>query len=128
MEGGGGDPSGVERPVGLDRLGGAKMQPLPAGQAEVPIQRLPGESVPERIGRLVQAALAAGAVPIAHVTMNSEHWIVLLIGFVVSFIVALGVVEWFLMWVRKHGFTIFAIYRIILGIVLLFFGSKFMAG
>jgi len=62
MEGGGGDPSGVERPVGLDRLGGAKMQPLPAGQAEVPIQRLPGESVPERIGRLVQAALAAGAV------------------------------------------------------------------
>ena len=43
-------------------------------------------------------------------------------------LVALGVVEWFLMWVRKHGFTIFAIYRILLGIVLLLFGSKLMAG
>ena len=39
----------------------------------------------------------------------------LLIGIVVSFIVALGVVEWFLHWVRKHGFTVFAIYRILLG-------------
>ena len=49
----------------------------------------------------------------AHVVMNSERWIVLLIGLVVSFIVALGVVEWFLYWVRKHGFTMFAIYRIL---------------
>jgi undecaprenyl-diphosphatase len=74
-----------------------------------------------------KAAIAAGTAA-AHVVMNSERWIVLAIGFVVSFIVALGVVEWFLMWVRKHGFTIFAIYRILLGIVLLLFGSKFMAG
>jgi hypothetical protein len=59
MEGGGGDPSGVERPVGLDRLGGTEMQPLPAGQAEVPIQRLPGESVPERIGRHPRGATLA---------------------------------------------------------------------
>ena len=28
------------------------------------------------------------------------------------------------MWVRKHGFTMFAIYRIVLGIVLLLWGSK----
>jgi undecaprenyl-diphosphatase len=35
-------------------------------------------------------------------------------------------VEWFLMWVRRHGFTVFAIYRIILGIVLLVFGSKLL--
>ena len=32
----------------------------------------------------------------AHVVMNQERWIVLIIGTVVSFIVALGVVEWFL--------------------------------
>ena len=50
----------------------------------------------------------------------------LVIGFVVSFIVALGVVEWFLIWVRKHGFTVFAIYRIVLGIVLLVLGSKLL--
>jgi undecaprenyl-diphosphatase len=60
----------------------------------------------------------------AHVVMSGENWIVLIIGFVVSFIVALGVVEWFLHWVRKHGFTLFAIYRIILGAALLIWGSK----
>lgn len=62
----------------------------------------------------------------AHVVMNQERWIVLLIGTVVSFIVALGVVEWFLMWVRRHGFTMFAIYRILLGIALLIWGAKYL--
>jgi undecaprenyl-diphosphatase len=70
-----------------------------------------------------KVAGATGAVA-AHVTMNSERWIVLLIGTVVSFIVALGVVEWFLRWVRKHGFTAFAIYRILLGGALLIWGAK----
>jgi undecaprenyl-diphosphatase len=73
-----------------------------------------------------KSALAAGAVPVADVAMNSQRWIVLAIGFVVSFIVALGVVEWFLMWVRKHGFTVFAVYRIIVGILLLVLGSRIL--
>jgi undecaprenyl-diphosphatase len=60
--------------------------------------------------------------------MNTENWIVLLIGFAVSFIVALGVVEWFLFWVRKHGLVIFALYRIVLGSVLLLFGTKLLVG
>jgi undecaprenyl-diphosphatase len=59
--------------------------------------------------------------------MTSHGWIVLVIGLVVSFIVAFGVVEWFLQWVRKHGFTAFAIYRILLGIALLVFGAKLAA-
>jgi len=71
-----------------------------------------------------KAALAAGTA--AHVVMNGERWIVLLIGLVVSFIVALGVVEWFLQWVRKHGFALFALYRILLGIALLIWGAKLM--
>lgn len=70
-----------------------------------------------------KAAHAAGAA-VAHVTMNSERWIVLGIGFVVSFIVAWGVVEWFLAWVRKHGFTVFAVYRILLGTALLLWGAR----
>jgi len=74
-----------------------------------------------------KAALAAGIAP-AHVVMSGERWIVLLIGLVVSFIVALGVVEWFLQWVRKHGFALFALYRIILGAALLIWGAKFIAG
>jgi undecaprenyl-diphosphatase len=72
-----------------------------------------------------KVAGASGAVE-AHVIMNSERWIVLLIGTVVSFIVALGVVEWFLHWVRKHGFTPFAIYRILLGGALLIWGAKLL--
>src|ERR1035441_406108 len=60
-----------------------------------------------------KAALAAGMAP-PHVVMTSERWMVLLIGALVSFIVALGVVEWFLFWVRKHGLVLFALYRIIL--------------
>ena len=64
----------------------------------------------------------------AHVVMTTDNWIVLAIGFGVSFIVAWGVVEWFLHWVRKHGFTLFAIYRIILGSVLLLWGAKYIGG
>jgi len=41
------------------------------------------------------------------------------IGFAVSFVVALGVVAWFIRWVRARGFAPFAFYRIVLGIVLL---------
>jgi undecaprenyl-diphosphatase len=69
---------------------------------------------------------AAAGVASAHVVMNTDRWVVLAIGFVVSFIVALGVVEWFLMWVRRHGFTVFAIYRILLGAALLVWGSKYI--
>jgi len=62
----------------------------------------------------------------AHVVMTTDNWIVLAIGFGVSFIVAWGVVEWFLHWVRKHGFTMFAIYRILLGSALLLWGAKYI--
>ena len=58
--------------------------------------------------------------------MNGERWIVLLIGLVVSFIVALGVVEWFLQWVRRHGLVLFAAYRIILAILLLTIGRRLL--
>jgi undecaprenyl-diphosphatase len=57
-----------------------------------------------------------GLVPL---TMTPHLWIVLGLGFVISFVVAFAVVAWFLHWVRRHGFTPFAIYRIVLGLVLL---------
>src|SRR5438045_7473486 len=56
---------------------------------------------------------------IAPLTMNLHEWIVLAIGFVVSFLVALAVVAWFMNWVRARGFVPFALYRIVLGIGLL---------
>jgi undecaprenyl-diphosphatase len=56
---------------------------------------------------------------LAPLVMDSHGWIVLAIGFVISFIVGLAVVAWFMRWVRTHGFVPFAIYRVILGIVML---------
>src|SRR5207253_940924 len=56
---------------------------------------------------------------IAPLTMNPHQWIVLAIGFVVSFFVALAVVAWFMNWVRARGFALFAPYRIVLSIGLL---------
>jgi undecaprenyl-diphosphatase len=56
---------------------------------------------------------------IAPLTMNGHEWVVLIIGFVVSFFVALVVVAWFMNWVRSRGFVPFALYRIVLGIGLL---------
>ena len=51
--------------------------------------------------------------------MTGHQWTVLLVGFVVSFIVAYASVAWLMAWVRKHGFVPFAIYRIIVGLAVL---------
>jgi undecaprenyl-diphosphatase len=56
---------------------------------------------------------------IAPLTMTPHDWIVLIIGFVVSFFVAWAVVAWFMKWVRARGFAPFAVYRIVLGLGLL---------
>ncbi len=61
------------------------------------------------------------AASIAPVTVNHHGWIVIGIGFIVSFLVAFAVIAWFMQWVRKHGFAPFAIYRILLGIALFVF-------
>ena len=58
-------------------------------------------------------------VNVAPLQMESHQWMVLAIGFIVSFFVALGVVAWFMHWVRARGFVPFALYRIVLGIGLL---------
>jgi undecaprenyl-diphosphatase len=57
------------------------------------------------------------AIGVTHI--DPHGWAVLAIGFVVSFIVAYGAVAWFLGWVRKHGFAPFAVYRIVVGAVVL---------
>ena len=56
---------------------------------------------------------------IAPLTISAHQWVVIAIGFVVSFFVALAVVAWFMNWVRARGFVPFAVYRIVLGLGLL---------
>ncbi|MBZ5567637.1 MAG: undecaprenyl-diphosphate phosphatase [Acidobacteriia bacterium] len=53
-----------------------------------------------------------------------HQWIVLAIGFVVSFIVAYLVVAWFMRWVRRRGFVPFAVYRILVGAAILAWALK----
>ena len=62
--------------------------------------------------------------PIGVAQMNAHGWVVLAIGFVVSFIVAYGTVAWFMGWVRRRGFAPFAVYRIIVGTAVLYWASK----
>jgi undecaprenyl-diphosphatase len=57
--------------------------------------------------------------PIGVAQITNHEWVILAIGFVVSFIVAYGAVAWFMAWVRKRGFAPFAVYRIVLGIAVL---------
>lgn len=65
--------------------------------------------------------------PIGVAQIDAHQWIVLLIGLVVSFVVAYGAVAWFMGWVRKRGFAPFAVYRLSLGAVVLYYASR-MAG
>jgi undecaprenyl-diphosphatase len=57
--------------------------------------------------------------PLGRMPVNSHEWIILVIGFVVSFFVAWAVVAWFMNWVRSRGFAPFAVYRIVIGIAVL---------
>jgi undecaprenyl-diphosphatase len=57
--------------------------------------------------------------PLGRMPVDAGEWTVLIIGFVVSFLVAWVVVAWFMNWVRNRGFAPFAIYRIIVGIAVL---------
>ena len=57
--------------------------------------------------------------PVGVSQIDAHGWVILAIGFIVSFIVAYAAVAWFMAWVRKHGFVPFAIYRIILGTAVL---------
>ena len=71
---------------------------------------------------------AAGEPLIAPVHMTAHQWALVGIGTVVSFIVALGVVAWFMNWVRQRGFTPFAVYRIVLGAIVLVWAYRLAHG
>ncbi len=73
---------------------------------------------------LYKSLRGKGENPIGVAQIDAHGWIVLAIGFVVSFIVAYGSVAWFMAYVRKRGFAPFAVYRIIVGILVLVFAAK----
>ncbi|HLV87991.1 MAG TPA: undecaprenyl-diphosphate phosphatase [Candidatus Sulfotelmatobacter sp.] len=73
---------------------------------------------------LYKSLRGKGENPIGVSQIDAHGWIVLAIGFVVSFLVAYASVAWFMAYVRKRGFTPFAIYRIILGALVLAFAAR----
>jgi len=64
----------------------------------------------------------ADATPPVHI--DGHGWVLLAIGFIVSFFVAWGVVAWFMNWVRSRGFVPFAIYRIIVGVAVMIWAAR----
>ena len=73
---------------------------------------------------LYKSLRGKGENPIGVSQIDPHGWIVLAIGFVVSFIVAYASVAWFMAYVRKRGFAPFAVYRIIVGALVLIFAAK----
>jgi undecaprenyl-diphosphatase len=73
---------------------------------------------------LLKSLVGKSENPIGVSQVDAHGWIVLAIGFVVSFIVAYASVAWFMAYVRKRGFAPFAVYRIIVGIAVLVWISK----
>ena len=72
---------------------------------------------------LLKSVLGKGENPIGVSQIAGQQWVVLAIGFVVSFIVAYGSVAWFMAWVRKRGFAPFAAYRIVVGALVLLWAA-----
>jgi undecaprenyl-diphosphatase len=68
---------------------------------------------------LLKSLLGKGENPIGVSGIDAHGWIVLSIGFLVSFIVAYGAVAWFMAWVRRRGFVPFAVYRLLIGAAVL---------
>jgi len=65
------------------------------------------------------AATGYELLKIPHEEFGSEPWGDLALGFLVSAVVAFIAVKWLLRYVQSHRFTLFAWYRIVVGIVLL---------
>jgi undecaprenyl-diphosphatase len=72
---------------------------------------------------LLKSLRGKGDNPLGVSQIDGHGWVVLAIGFVVSFIVAYGAVAWFMAWVRKRGFAPFAVYRIVVGTAVLYWAS-----
>src|SRR6202790_5546712 len=73
---------------------------------------------------LLKSLSGKGENPIGVSQIDAHGWIVLAIGFVVSFLVPSGSRAWFMGYVRKRGFAPFAVYRIIVGALVLIFAAK----
>jgi undecaprenyl-diphosphatase len=73
---------------------------------------------------LLKSLAGRGENPIGVSQVDTHGWVVLAIGFVLSFIVAYASVAWFMAYVRRRGFAPFAVYRLIVGSAVLLWASR----
>ncbi|OGH28660.1 MAG: undecaprenyl-diphosphatase UppP [Candidatus Levybacteria bacterium RIFCSPHIGHO2_02_FULL_39_36] len=52
------------------------------------------------------------------INLTGQEWLLLLVGFMVSFLVATAAIKWLLFYVKKNTFVPFGIYRIAISIIL----------
>ena len=76
--------------------------------------------------QLLKAMTDKGENPAGAARIDGHGWIVLAIGFAISFVVAYASVAWFMAWVRRHGFVPFAVYRVVVGALVLVFATKLL--
>ena len=67
-----------------------------------------------------------GANPLGTTHIDADGWVLLGIGFLVSFVVAYASVAWFMNWVRTRGFAPFAAYRIVAGLAVVAWALHWM--
>lgn len=72
----------------------------------------------------LKTVMGKGDNPIGAAQIDAHGWVLLAIGFIVSFIVAYAAVAWFMAWVRRHGFVPFAVYRILAGVAVLVWAAR----
>ena len=73
---------------------------------------------------LFKSLRGKGVNPIGVAQIDTHGWVILTIGFVVSCIVAYATVAWFMAWVRRRGFVPFAVYRIVVGVLVMVFATR----
>lgn len=56
--------------------------------------------------------------------MTGAQWLILLTASVVAFVVSLGAIKFLTNFVKKHDFTVFGWYRIVLGLILLAYAAS----
>jgi len=68
----------------------------------------------------VTMTAASGYTLLKHASiMSGAEMLILLTGFVTSFVVAGAVIKFFMVYIQKHDFKLFAYYRIALGLIIL---------
>jgi len=73
---------------------------------------------------LLKSLRGKGENPIGVAQIDPHGWVLLAIGFIVSFIVAYASVALFMAWVRRAGFAPFAVYRTVVGTLVLVFAAR----